>query len=296
MTTRFHSLVLLAATAAGFAASGCGSSSSPSSALVSPSAPGPRGATINGTVSSGATAASTGGVHAQATTGIRVTVTGTGLSATTDGSGRFILNGVPSGQVELRFEGPGIDARLSLGGLQEGQSIEIRVKLSGSGASLEGSDDDDQGEAELKGAVQSVTPPSLKVGGRTVVTNASTKILGKHDAPIALTDIHPGDTVEVKGTAQADGSILATRVKLEDADDDHGDEQEVELEGKIESKGASSITVSGRTATVDGSTRILDNKNNPIAFSVLKVGDRVEVEGKKSSTGDIQATKIKLDD
>ncbi len=304
MITRLHSLVLLAATVAGFAASGCGSSSLPSSAssspaLVTPSAPGPQGATINGTVNSGAAAASTGGVHAQAAAGIRVTVTGTGLSGTTDGRGRFILKDVPSGRVELRFEGKGIDARLSLAGLQEGQSIDINVRLSGSEASLEGSDGDNQGdnhdEVELKGAVQSVTPPSLKVGGRTVMTNASTKIVGKHDAPIPLTDIHPGDKVEVKGTAQADGSVLATRVKLDDENDGE-DEQEVELDGKIEAKSTSSIKVSGRTVMVDASTRVLDRKNNPIAFSVLKVGDGVEVEGKKSSTGDILATKIKLDD
>jgi hypothetical protein len=219
--------------------------------------------------------------------------------ATIDGSGRFILTGVPSGQVELRFEGKGIDARLSLAGLQEGQSLDIHVKLSGSEASLEGSDDDNQdddhAEVELKGAVQSVTPPSLKVGGRTVVTNASTKIVGQHDAPIPLTEIHPGDMVEVKGSAQADGSVLATRVKLDDESDGENEEA-VELDGKIEAKGASSIKVSGRTAMVEASTRILDRKNNPIAFSVLKVGDRVEVEGKKSSTGDILATKIKLDD
>ena len=62
-------------------------------------------------------------IGASSVSGLRVSITGTALQTTTDGSGRFTLSGVPSGRVELRFEGSGIDARLELEGLQSGQTL-----------------------------------------------------------------------------------------------------------------------------------------------------------------------------
>jgi len=96
------------------------------------------GATIQGTVQTGAVAASSrGAVRAlDSSSGIRVSVVGAGLSTVTDGSGRFTLSGVPSGRAELRFEAPGIDARLEIEGLVAGQTLTITVRLEGSGAVL----------------------------------------------------------------------------------------------------------------------------------------------------------------
>jgi uncharacterized protein DUF5666 len=295
MKIRSKALLWLAALAAGAAAAGCGSSSPSTSSMTAPPAPVARGATIEGTVNPSTGVASAGGVRASSLTGgIRVTVTGTSLVATTDGSGKFVLAGVPSGRAELHFEAPGVDARLEIDGLVEGQTLTITVHLSESGASVdkpgEGHDD-----ADLKGVVESVTPPSLRVAGRTVLTDSATKIRDGKNAPIALSGVHPGDVVEVEGTSRADGSILASQVKVEDGNEGE-DEGEVEVKGPIQSKGASSLTVASRSFVVDGSTRILDHKDKPLLFSALNVGDRVEVEGRTQSGGTLVARKIERED
>jgi protein involved in polysaccharide export with SLBB domain len=67
---------------------------------------------------------------------IKVSVVGSSLVTSTDSAGQFVLTGVPAGRVELRFEGPGLDARLEIAGLAEGQEIHITVKASGNGVVL----------------------------------------------------------------------------------------------------------------------------------------------------------------
>ena len=77
---------------------GCGSSDG----VTSPSAP-MAGATIQGTVNANAVAAGADvGMSSLSSANLRVTISGTSLSTTTDASGRFTLTGVPSGSVTLR--------------------------------------------------------------------------------------------------------------------------------------------------------------------------------------------------
>ncbi len=183
----------------------------------------PAGATIQGTVVTGATAAQASAPHAMSGAGgIRVSITGTTLTTTTDGAGKFVITGVPSGTVELHLEGPGLDARLAIS-LAAGQTLTITVRASGSQASLESDEDDQDHETELKGAIQSIdlATSSLMVAGRKVVTNATTRIVGEHDATLALKDLKVGEKVEVEGTSQADQSVLARKIEVEgDHDND----------------------------------------------------------------------------
>jgi len=290
MTTRNQSFRLLLAAGLMVATVACGGSSpsvtgpdAPDTA-ISPAA----GATIAGTVQPGAAAYSV--------SGLRVSVTGTALQTMTDGSGRFTLNGVPSGRAELRFEGNGIDARLELDGLQSGQTLTVTVRVSGSSASRV---DDDGSEVEVRGKVDSVGGSSLVVGGRTVLVDASTRLLGRNNETIAFSTFRPGDSVEVEGVPQADGSLRATKVKLEDADNDDGAGndvgEDVQFTGTIGS--LSPLTVGGRTVQTDGSTRYLGRKNETLpAGDVLKVGNRVEVEGHTQADNSVLAQKIKLED
>lgn len=69
-------------------------------------------------------------------------------------------------------------------------------------------------EAKLTGVVQSVTPPALVVGGRTVQTNGATVYLGKGE-PRSLADVHEGDLVTVSGPDIGDGVLLATKIRVE---------------------------------------------------------------------------------
>jgi hypothetical protein len=240
------SLFLITGTAV--LAAACGGGSMP--ATPSASAPKASGAVVQGTVA-GVRSATQGASRASAT-GLRVSVVGTSLATSTDGSGRFVLTGVPTGTVTLRFEGDGVDARLEISGLADGQVITIVVRVAGHDAALlddspspspspsptprpspsatprpspspEG-DDDHGDEVDFKGTVQSVTPPDLRVAGRTVHTDGNTRIVRK-DQRIGLSEVKVGSTVEVEGVAQAGGSVLAKKIKVEDGGDGHEDDE-----------------------------------------------------------------------
>ena len=275
-----------------------------SSSVTGPDAPAAAvppaaGATIVGTVQSGTSAA--GELGASSVAGLRVSVSGTAIQTTTDGFGRFTLSGVPGDRVELRFEGPGLDARLEIEGLQGGQTLNLTVRVSGSSASRVDDDgsDDDGDEIEFKARVDSVGSTSLVVGGRTVLVNDSTRILDRSNMPLPLSGLAVGDFVEVEAFTQADGSLLAKKVKLEDEDDDDENEnedgQDVEFKGTIAS--TSPLVIGGRTVTTDARTQYLGRRNERLTASqVLMAGNLVEVEGHVQADRSVLAKKIKLED
>ena len=122
MSTRMHSsIALLGIVLAGAWTAACGGGtatemvSSPEVAV---------GAAIQGKVSvaSGSGGQAFGFEAGLASSAVRVSVVGTDRSTTTDTQGRFALTGLSAGQVTLRFQATGVDARLSLGGLVEGQA------------------------------------------------------------------------------------------------------------------------------------------------------------------------------
>ena len=277
-------------------AAACGSGTSSPVGPTPTSSPAARGATVQGTVESGFGTSSVGSVvHASSpAVGIRVSVTGTALSTTTDASGHFVLAGVPGTKAELHFEASGVDARLEVSGLAEDRSVTINVHVSGSQALLAESDDKGT-ESTVRGAIQSIAGSILQVAGRRVITDGSTQFLGRSNTPTSLRDFRVGDTVEVEGAAQADGSVYARKVKHEDGNEnEHPPENEVAFTGAIQS--LNPFVVAGRTVVTDGNTRILDKNNSRIPFSALQVGQKVEVEGTGQANGSVLATKVKIDD
>jgi len=260
------------------------------------------GGTVRGVVETGSAAgSSTGEVRALAAgSGIRVSVVGTSLVTSTDDKGQFELRGVPSGRVSLRFEASGIDARLEIEHLAEGQSMNLNVHVSSSGAFV-AETEDHLNETSLRGAIQQIGASQLVVLGRTVAVDALTQVLDRNNAAMRFSELKVGQTVEVEGTNQSDGRLYARKVKREDgaADDKGGGGADdtgasVNFVGSISS--VSPLVVGGQSVATDSSTRILDRKNNPIQLSALKAGDKVEVEGVKRSDGSVLASKIKQQD
>jgi len=113
--------------------------------------------------------------------------------------------------------------------------------------------------------------------------------------------------VEAKGTRQADGSLLATKVEGQnenanenEAQDENANENESELKGTIGSIDAGHSTfvlqVAGnatRTVVVSPQTVFDDGLSK---FSDLKTGMSVEVKGNLQSNGTLAATRIKSED
>lgn len=146
-------------------------------------------------------------------------------------------------------------------------------------------------EVELTGVIEAIGDDSLVVNGRTFFVTDSTVILDDEKNPIAFTDLQKGEVVEIRAEVLLDGTLIATRIKVEGKFKD-----EVELTGTIESIGTDSLVVSGFTFFVDANTVILDNKENPVDFSTLIVGMIVEIRGRRQADGSLLATKIKIED
>ena len=267
-------------------AAGCGSGST---SLTAPSE----------TTSSAPTAAVgatiRGSVNAQAAGSLRVSVVGTSLVTQTDSAGQFELRGVPSGRARLHFEAPGIQAELEIEGLEDGHALTIEVHVSDDGAFLSNTDDR-RAETSLRGPIEAINGRRLRVQGRVVQTDGLTQFLGRRNEPVSLADLKVGDSVEIEGASQSDGSVYARKVKLEDANENEPpqNEDEVQFTGGIQS--LNPFRVAGRLVAVDGGTQILDHRNAAIPFAALHVGNTVEVEGTGQADGSVLARKIKLED
>jgi hypothetical protein len=174
---------------------------------------------------------------ARGTSPLKVSIEGTGVASTVDGTGQFTLTGVPPGTVVLKFSGPGVEASLTISGVREGDQIQIKVTLESSRARVEsesrqrrdeddrdrddGDNDDkddgrdDDGGLEVRGTVSALSGvcPALTfvVGERRVTTSTSTTFGTK-----LCSGVRNMVRVEVQGQLRPDGTVAASRVSIAD--------------------------------------------------------------------------------
>ena len=182
--------------------------------------------------------------------------------------------------------------------LANSMSVEVKGTMQSTGSVLatrvEAKNAAAAANVELKGAMSGKTGacPALTftVSSTTVVTDASTKFEDTTCAALAN-----GMVVEVKGTRQANGSVLAMKVEADDelaAPPAAG--AQVELKGAISGKGgtcpALTFTVSSMSVVTNASTQFKD-----VACASLANGMAVEVKGTKQSNGSVLATRVEKD-
>lgn len=115
---------------------------------------------------------------------------------------------------------------------------------------------------ELEGPITSMTANTLTVLGQTVVVDDLTRITTASSSAAAITDLSPGDTVEVSGFPAATG-IRATYIEGKQS------AGEYELNGAV-------TAVSGTTITIG--SQVVDISVARYSFTPA-VGDYVEVKG-----------------
>jgi Domain of unknown function (DUF5666) len=263
----------------------CSQSSNDPSSPTTPSAPA-SGATINGQVVS-------------STSSLTAAVMGTSLSTRVGGDGRFSLSSVPVSNVQLRFTGPGTNATLPLGTLREGETLSIRVMVSGDRASLQGSgggstddndnddnDDDEADEVEITARVDVISQracPTMtfSAGGRTVQTTAGTFF-----RRVTCELLVAGQVVEVEGPV-ASGVLRAEKVQLENA-------QGVERRGTV--TGATGACPS-KTFTVGGSGPVFftnaTTEFKDLACTAIQNGLAVRADGHMQSNAQALAERVR---
>lgn len=99
----------------------------------------------------------------------------------------------------------------------------------------ESAGDHDEHEIEVENTITELSETTLVVGGVSFVITDRTRWLDSEKAPLSQSDFAVGSCVEVEGELEADGSILAEKVKKKEErkcsehsghDDDHDEHDE----------------------------------------------------------------------
>jgi hypothetical protein len=289
---------------AAFAACG-GRSTTPTAPSTATTSPAPQpspgsgpGATISGTLQSQSSAASFGySALGSPLSGMTITVVGTSISAVADGNGHFSLSNVPAGDVQLRITAPGTDATVSVTQVQDSQSVQVVIVVSGNTATVDGELRSGAGEAELEGRVEALPPTTasltFKAAGQLVTTDAFTKFIdGSISRSFSFLAI--GQRVHVKGTMSG-GTFTATTVEIQNTNT----AIPVEVNGVIDSLSGTASSfqfkIGSNTIQGDSSTTFFGDGSKSVTFGDLKNGSRVEVKGEQRN-GFVFANSIHIND
>jgi len=296
------SLVVALAGAACSKGTGPVTPSAPSGAAAQPAAS-LSGATIAGAIMPAAGASS---VHAMGAA-ITVSVVGTGISVTIDASGNFMLQNVPQGDVTLSFMGNGVDARLTLTGVSDHESIHIVVNLHGTTADADETEREKaDNRAEVEGRISSMTASTrtVVVGRRQIMLVIPAGVPIHHGSTsIDFAALVVGDRIHAHAT-KSGTSFTATEVEVqnEKADvpnpgDDHGhdgnDANEAEVKGTVSGAAAGhacpafTFSVGSTAVTTTASTKFEDT-----SCAAVVNGVSVQVKGTRTSATAITATKV----
>lgn len=264
-----------------------------------PSSPSPTGGiVINGSIVTGSGSAGSGSTASVAPDprrsdsipgGLTITVVGTNITVQVNADGTFTINGVPAGSIDLRLNGPGLQAVVSLLELQFGQTVTITITVNGSTAELDTDHRRGPSGEELEGRVESLPPTtaagSFVVAGRTVTTNGSTTFV-MQGQPATFASLQIGQRVHVKGQPGTT-SLLATEVNIQNTNTDIGTNINGTVTQFSGNASAFQFMVGDRLIKGDGATEFFGNS----AFGDLANGKRVEVKGSLRD-GYVYATRI----
>jgi hypothetical protein len=267
----------------------CGGSESGSPSGPSPAGPGSgsAGATVSGTVlgPGGSAAVRT---HGAGLGGVKVSVEGTDLSATTNANGDFSLRGVPPGLVRLLFQGAGATGSVELNDVAQSQSISISVVVNGPNVEVESEARVTGSEAQLEGKIASVDYAGRKlvVGTTAVIVPQGVEITNGYRL-LELTDLIVGARIHVKGTKSGD-TITASRILAQQTGLDT-----ITLSGVVSDTAGACPDATFRF----GSTAIAVNRSTLFvqgSCALIKSGVTLEVKGLRRPDGSVLATQVKF--
>ncbi len=151
------------------------------------------------------------------------------------------------------------------------------------------SEADDDTEAEVDGAIVSksgaVPTLTLVIGTKTVTTNASTEVRRKGDVQ-TLSVLQVGMSVEVSGTLQPDGTILAKKIQIDGDATGGAFEMSGVLAGRTGTCPAIAFSVNGYSIATTATTAF-----DPGCSSMVN-GTMVKVQGVVQANGSVSATKV----
>lgn len=241
---------------------------------------------------------------------------------------------VPSG-AEIVFKDGGSETPIDFSEIAVGDSIEVRGNNSGNVLNADRvriRPNDNAAEVEFGGRIEFVdtTTSQIKLvnDARMIFASPTAELVQRNEdaeTNITLGAIRAGDSVEIKGSNQTDGSILASRVRVRMDQMGGGDDFRAEVEFKTtilqidyaagtlltafcwqvqtdsmtfifassETEDLSSTGAAGRRGADDGP---IDSTRTRLTLADLKVGDTIEVWGNNLPNGAIYAVAIEVED
>ena len=196
-----------------------------------------------------------------------------------------------SPEVLIRMRGDLLDVTALLDGMRvlvkandvEGTLTALEIRL------LENRREGRWFTGKVSGEVEVLSDAEVTVAGEAFAITEQTEIRGG-----AGKELEVGDPVKVFYLQNADESLVALRIIIQE--EDEGEDGEVEVEGVVTAVGETSITVEGAgELLVDAETEILGQDKAPIALADVNVGDVVEVKAVTTEAG-LLAVRIKVED
>jgi hypothetical protein len=207
--------------------------------------------------------------------------------------------------------------------VQVGSSVEVKGTQESDGSITadeievkEAADDDEFGDVEFHGVIESLPDPGpvgdWMVSGRTVHVTEDTRLESDNEGEggddqgkdeggdNGTATFAVGDDVEVKGLAESDGSITATRIEADnEGENEDGDDQGDDNDGTVTLAGAAQRIV--RTASHVGMWKVSSHqvrvlKGTKIVRNgrTLHRGAHLRVTGRWFVGGTIRATRIAI--
>jgi len=201
------------------------------------------------------------------------------------------------GDANTAFFGDG-DKPDTFADLKEGSRVEVkgeqrdgfvyatRIHINNPGDDGPGEDTSASIDGPLVSMSGTIPDLVLLVGTTTVRTSSGTEVKRRGDVQ-TLATIKIGQTLHVIGVRQADGSLVARRIEIDD--DATGGEFEIEgsLGGLKGTCPSVQFGVNGFSITTGAATTFAGG-----ACTSLKSGDKVTVKGTRQADGSVAATKV----
>jgi len=196
---------------------------------------------------------------------------------------------------QTRLEADDVDT-LKFEDLSVGDLVEIKAELQADSSLLAleiklDFEKEEMDQFELEGKISDLGTDSLVVSGWVFFVDNQTMVVGEEDRMLSFADLQVGDYVEIKAVFQVDSSLLATRIKLKDKEED-----DFEIKGQVDEKDTSSFVVNGIYFQVDANTEYKGKHGSSFSFADLQVGDWVEVKAVPLTDTSYLALRVKLED
>ena len=137
-------------------------------------------------------------------------------------------------------------------------------------------EDDDPFKVRVQGPVDAVGPDTLNVAGIYLLITGSPTVTDTDGNPASLSDLAPGQTVDVDARGQAAGLPVVTSIRIK---------RVARITGAISNVDGNSIKVAGAAILIDNQTRILGAQNESIVLTSLSNGQLASVRAELSADG-----------